>query len=164
VLDPCGSDLDAVAQTLPRLATCKVYCNDSDAALPAKTHVDATSALFWDSVGRPDWVVGSPPYHSASTIVQHALRVATVGVAFKLRLSFLEPCADRAQLLKQHSPTHMIVLPRVVYRKQSVGGSRDWMTEAWFIWCKDGVNLGVPSIGFVTRDEFDNLIELHENL
>ena len=162
-MDPCGSDLDAVARTLPRLANCRVYCNDTDSVLPAKTHDDATSALFWDSIASPDWVVGSPPYHTASTIVQQALRIAKVGVAFKLRLSFLEPCADRAQLLKQHPPTHMIVLPRVVYRKQSVGSSHDWVTEAWFIWCKDGVHLEIPSIGFVTRDDFDGLVKLVEN-
>lgn len=135
-MDPCGCRLDAVATVLPQASICTVTCNDLDRKLAADTHMDATSPEFWASIDSIDWVVGSPPFSHAPIILQHALEHAKVGVAFKLRLSFLEPCANRVALLTHSPPTRLIVLPRVVYQKRLCASSPDWITEAWFVWYK----------------------------
>ena len=47
---------------------------------------------------RPEWFVTSPPYRNALAFLKNACRIAKkVGVAFKLRLNFLEPVNSRAQ-------------------------------------------------------------------
>jgi len=163
VLDPCGSDRDAVAENLPTLCSCAVRCNDSNSALPASSHMDATSAQFWDTAEQPDWVVGSPPYGNAVTIVQHALSTAKVGVAFKLRLTFLEPCLDRAPLLERSPPAGIIVLPRVTYRKQITGSSQDWACEAWIIWLAPDSGIRIPPISVVSRETFESLANLQSS-
>lgn len=70
------------------------------------TSLDASLVSFADdflaaNTGKqPDWVVTSPPYKGALEFVKAALTVAKVGVALKLPLSFLEPCADRGGWLQ----------------------------------------------------------------
>lgn len=99
----------------------------------ADTHLDAASAefatVFVEEGRRPDWIVTSPPYGNAFGILVQALRVAQVGVAFKLRLTFLEPTKTRGKWLKENPPSVMVVLPRATYR-----GRIFCTTEAWFVW------------------------------
>jgi len=107
--------------------------------LLADSHMDATSDAFVEAFGsgtrRPDWVVTSPPYKHAFAILRAALRIARVGVAFKLRLTFLEPVTSRGQWLKDNAPDKMVVLPRASYR-----GRKCSSTEAWFIWLSGRVD------------------------
>ncbi|CAN0255934.1 unnamed protein product, partial [Ascophyllum nodosum] len=98
----CGSRGDAISHVLSERG-CSVTTNDINRMLSADGHMDAASAEFVEHFleegRRPEWFVTSPPYRNALTFVKNACRIATVGVAFKLRLSFLEPVVSRAQWL-----------------------------------------------------------------
>lgn len=95
--------------------------------------MDATTEAFGDAFAeearRPEWVVTSPPYKHAFAILKRALKIGRVGVAFKLRLTFIEPTKTRGQWLKDNPPHGVVVLPRALYR-----GRKCSSTEAWFIW------------------------------
>jgi hypothetical protein len=155
VLDPSGCRKDAVHTLLdgsPGIAF--VRCNDLDGRLPADWHLDATLPELWRECAPADWVVGSPPYSCARMVLEHALEFAQVGVALKLRLSFLEPCLNRVDLLSNNPPTQLVVLPRETY----VGGSADWMVEAWFVWRRvpPAQRIHTP-IAIVSREQLENL-------
>lgn len=122
-------------------------------SLAADTHMDASTDAFResytsDAATRPDWVVTSPPYSNAFAILKQALCVARVGVAFKMRLSFLEPTPSRVDWLRSNPPSRVIVLPRAIYRGRTSGG-----VEAWFVW-EEGAALqqGQPArqVGFAS--------------
>lgn len=73
---------------------------------------------------RPDWIVTSPPYKNVLNILQRALRVARFGVAFKLRLGFLEPTKSRGTWLNENPPHALVVLLRATYRGRRVAQRR----------------------------------------
>ncbi|MEP2388412.1 hypothetical protein [Hyphomonas sp.] len=75
---------------------------------------------------RPEWIVKSPPHNNKLPIVKQ--RVARSGVAFKLRLSFLEPTEARGTRLNKNLPHTLVVLPCAAYH-----GSEYSATEAWFV-------------------------------
>lgn len=87
------------------------------------------------TVNAPHWIVTNPPYTTdqctATDIVRHALELATVGVAMLLRLSWLEPCDDRVDLLMTDPPTDYIILPRVNYIGAPSGNNQ---TSVWCVW------------------------------
>ena len=63
--------------------------------------MDASTDAFRQAYGedgvRPHWVVTSPPYKNALRISKQAMDKTRAGVAFKLRIHFLEPtraCGD----------------------------------------------------------------------
>ncbi|OUL23825.1 hypothetical protein BV378_20645 [Nostoc sp. RF31YmG] len=93
---------------------------------------DATTHQYWQRQKPYDWVVTNPPFDSASKILPKAYEYASVGVAFLLRLSYLEPCKDRGQWLAEHPPK-LIVLPRISFTGD---GKVDSCTCAWMIWKK----------------------------
>lgn len=82
------------------------------------------------------WIITNPPYTTAictaTDIVRHALEAfPRSSVAMLLRLSWLEPCDDRAALLLDYRPTDYIVLPRVHY----IGApGNNNQTSVWMIW------------------------------
>ena len=108
-------------------------CVDLYVSLPANTHMDATSVRFAEHLIEDrhclDWIVTSPPYTNALIILKNAIQIATVGVAFKLRLNFLKPIPSRAQWLKKHPPSSVIVLSRATYRGRQASG-----VKAWLVW------------------------------
>lgn len=87
------------------------------------------------STWQPNWIVTNPPYNAptgtATDFVKRALNTAIDGVAMLLRLSWMEPCEDRADIWRADRPTHVVVLPRVHYL--GAPGSNN-QTSAWFIW------------------------------
>lgn len=103
---------------------------------------DATSQAFWDAIeseGGVDWVVTNPPYlgDTPIQILEKAYKTARLGVAFLLRINFLEPCENRAQWLKKHCNqlSDLIILnPRPKFRADVNGG--DNVTVAWMVWEK----------------------------
>ncbi len=112
---------------------CQVITNDLNPEMPALMHRDATEADWWWKGKGIDWVVSNPPFKQAAQIVPLAHAAATVGVAMLLRLSYLEPCADRADFLSQYPPTTLIVLPRISF---TGNGKTDSVTCAWMVWSK----------------------------
>ena len=136
VFEPCAGDL-AIARFFPGCLT-----NDIDSEKDTNMHLDATHRdMWWKYLNRPnDWVVTNPPFSRAQEILPHAFAWAEKGVAFLLRLSYLEPTAERGQWLHNHRGflSHIIVFnPRPRFRRNKKGQlATDSVTVAWFVWEK----------------------------
>ena len=111
--------------------------------------MDATDPQAWSHMARYDWVITNPPFNKAPTILPLALDNCRVGMAMLLRLSYLEPCANRASWLQEHPPAKLIVFnPRPQFRADTDG--TDSVTTAWFIWHRFGDSQGTE-IEFCTN-------------
>lgn len=101
---------------------------------------DATSPKTWDAFqdvlgGSPSWCITNPPFNQASQILPLALERCTKGVIALLRLSYLEPCANRGHWLEQHQDRMSILfLPKRV--SFTGDGQTDSVATDWFIWGK----------------------------
>jgi hypothetical protein len=104
-------------------------------------NMDATTLEYWRKVqesGGFDWEVTNPPFKLAPQILPLAFENARVGVAFMLRLSYYEPCSNRAVWLRDNADqmTHLIPInPRPKFRADT--NDDDKVTVAWFVWRKD---------------------------
>ena len=140
VLECCSGD-NAIADVLIQNGY-HVTTNDIDRNRKADRYMDASKDFLW--IGKPfDWVVSNPPFSTAPLIVKHAFHYATCGVAFLLRLTFLEPCQNRAEFLVNHPP-NILVMPRHSFTGD---GKVDSVTCAWFIWIREEkqIEMGKPS-------------------
>ena len=156
VLEPCaGAGLMADSlQATPGVGV--VYRNDISPGYDTLWTNDATDprASMWKT--EPDWVVTNPPYNEAAAILANAYRSATIGVAFLLRLSFLEPTNGRRDWLQAHRAELSDLLifgsPRPSFTDN---GRTDSATVAWMVW-RYGWRRGT-AVRFVTgwdgRDE-----------
>ena len=132
VFEPCCG-LGAISEVL-RSANCVVY--ESDILIQDDQNRDATTPSFWEW-HCPQWVVTNPPFNVAEEILPHAFEAATLGVAFLLRLTYLEPTQGRAQWLREHADHLRFVVPvspRPQFRRDARG--TDSCTCAWFVWDK----------------------------
>ena len=149
ILEPCAGE-GAIARLFPNCLT-----NDVDPLRPCDYALDATDPTAWSEFGTMDWVVTNPPFSHASQILPLALEHACEGVAFLLRLTYLEPCSDRADWLLQHADQMRFCLPcnpRPQFRQDT--DSTDSATVAWLIWLKDWswTRLGLyPPFDFITH-------------
>ena len=148
VLECCNGD-GAISRVL-RLSRNidRVYTNDIDPALEADWHTDATDSTQWK--GDADWIVSNPPFNQAAQIVPLAYDHAGFGIAMLLRLSYLEPCKNRALWLREHPPTTLIVLPRISF---TGNGKTDNVTCAWMVWNKRALT---QEIIIVPKDNYDH--------
>lgn len=101
---------------------------------------DARTQQFWNywADGQVDNVITNPPFNCAAEILEHAWQHCSMGCAFLLRLSFLEPTKDRAEMLKEmadHMRYVIPVSPRPKFRADTSGC--DSVTCAWFVWEKE---------------------------
>lgn len=137
-----------------------VQTNDIDPQYQCDWNCDATdpAAPFWGP-GKYNWAVTNPPFTLAFPILQNALGSVRDGVAFLLRLSFLEPTFERAEwfIRYQDHISHIMIFgsPRPSYNDspnptyspvQQLGfgfaateepkknGSTDSVTTAWIVW------------------------------
>jgi hypothetical protein len=97
--------------------------------------LDASDPESWKCWLPIDWVVTNPPFSLAPSILPLALENARVGVAALLWLSYLEPCANRAQWLQECGDflSNLIILnPRPKFRSDTRGS--DNVTVAWYVW------------------------------
>ncbi len=81
-----------------------------------------------------DWVITNPPFSLAYPMLLKAMCEARVGVAFLLRLSFVEPTEQRGDWLEENPPTGRITLPRYSFTGD---GRSDNVTAEWLVWFKD---------------------------
>jgi hypothetical protein len=135
VADICGGKNDVICQYFSELSGVRCITNDIQRSVAADSYLDATSSTFVEDfhyslpeTSAVDWVITSPPYgEHAAKCVANALLLARQGVAMKVRLTFLEPCQDRRDLLEEHPVDLVIPLFRT--------DSRDYdsVCEAWFI-------------------------------
>src|SRR5574341_517790 len=131
VLEPCvgaGNITNALRDRIPRV---DVRTNDLDPKWPADWHFDATKPQGIWLRDRYDWIITNPPFSAATEIVPKAVEVARVGVAMLLRITWLEPCEDRAQWLAKNPPKWQLVMERTSFR---ANGSTDSATSCWFVW------------------------------
>ena len=139
VLEPCAG-AGQMAAVLASSNARRVIMNDIDPAyaINYRCHEDATDpqASIWTT--RPDWVVTNPPYNQAMAILKNAFDASQVGVAFLLRLSFLEPTRERAEWLEAHAGhlAHLFIFgsPRPSF---TGNGRTDSATVAWMVWRRD---------------------------
>jgi len=82
----------------------------------------------------PHWIVTNPPYRvgelTATDFVRRA-RGYGCSLAMLLRMTWLEPCADRVDILTDDTPTDVLILPRVNFI--GAPGSNP-CTSVWVIW------------------------------
>jgi hypothetical protein len=134
ILEPCAADMAMARELSSPLRT--VLASDIDPSQPTTFHGDAADPAFWRRFGC-DWVVTNPPFKLAETILPLAYDAAREGVAFLLRLTYLEPCNGRAQWLAEHADnlSDLIVFnPRPQFRLDT--RSTDSATVAWMVWQK----------------------------
>lgn len=137
VFEPCAGH-NAITDVLNQHSDINAVGSDLLWDIPEKhTTNDATDPTFWHEWGKFDWVATNPPFSVAEKILPLGYEHADVGIAFLLRLSWLEPCNGRAQWMedhKDHLQKIIIVSPRVRFRTD-INGS-DSVTCAWFVWRK----------------------------
>ena len=129
ILECCSGD-NAIADVLTQNGF-HVTTNDIDPDKNAVRQMDASKDPLWMGE-QNDWVISNPPFSKAIDIVKHAFFHAKFGVAFLLRLTFLEPCKDRSEFLIDYPPS-ILVMPRHSFTGD---GATDSVTCAWFIWIK----------------------------
>lgn len=151
VLECCSGD-GAIAQELEKHCYQSSYhvpfnvlTNDLVDQCCHQANVDVTQEASWGnlthgllSAEQIDWVITNPPFNKAHEIVPLAYKYTQTGIAMLLRLSYLEPCSNRAQWLQQHrhNLSNLIVFsPRPKFRSDTSGS--DAVTVAWFVWRKD---------------------------
>lgn len=134
VLECCAGDgaISNVIQTESGVAAVKT--NDIDDSLGADWTADITNPEVWKTFPTGcHWVISNPPFNRAAEILPLALNYARIGIAMLLRLSYLEPCFDRAIWLSEYPPSKLIVLPRISFTND---GKTDNVTCAWMVWDK----------------------------
>jgi hypothetical protein len=133
ILEPCAGALDM--SNLLKAAGNKVITNDIDPSRQTDYHCDATKEEFWEATKNLelDWVVTNPPDTLAHKIIPHAFKAAAKGIAMYVRLSYLEPCSNRAQWLSENPPDRIICLPRFSFTGDK---KTDTMTRVWLVWDK----------------------------
>jgi hypothetical protein len=133
--EPCAGD-GAISNKL-RDAGLRVLTNDIDTRHETTFMLDAKLPDNWRWFPHFDWAITNPPFNCAAQIIPNAVARASMvpsypwGVAMLLRITYLEPCKNRAQWLIENPIKRLIVLPRM-----SFTGDRktDSVTCAWFIW------------------------------
>jgi hypothetical protein len=135
VLEPCVGKND-IGRHFKNVITVDKY---HYSGYNADYYLDMTLESSWEFLSPLsfDWVVTNPPYKYASQILPLAFKYARKGAIFLLRLSYLEPCSDRAEWLKKHKGnlSDLIVLnPRIRFCDDHKG--TDNVASAWFVWQK----------------------------
>lgn len=131
VLEPCCGD-GSIVRALTAAGFTSIITNDLDERHVANRHRDATSLDFWElkTISRVDWIITNPPFGVAFPILEQAVLLARIGVAFLLRKTFLEPTIARGPWFAIHPPTRIIGLPRHSFR----GKGSDSSACDWVIW------------------------------
>ena len=155
VLEPCAGE-GLMAETLQTfgLPLRTVFRNDINPQYGYAWADDAADpgAALWREA-RPDWVVTNPPFNQAMPILESAYSHSRIGVAFLLRLSFLEPTNGRRAWLQAHATemSNLIIFgsPRPSFTDD---GRTDSATVAWMVWQHGwtGGQAGGTDVQFVT--------------
>ncbi len=126
IFEPCAGDGDIV-RPIEQSGHAVIT---SDIRPGHQLQGDATAKELWGGVS-VDWTITNPPFNKATEILEMALRHSKVGAAFLLRLSFLEPCKNRVELLTSRPPSAIYILPRISFTGD---GKKDNVTCAWLVW------------------------------
>jgi hypothetical protein len=136
VLEVCAG-AGSMARVLLSEGTTAVFANDINPVYETDYVSDAADAAAEVWRRQWDWVVTNPPFSQAHEILPLAWENCRVGVAFLLRLTYLEPAGNRADWLQEHSRfmSHLIIFgqPRPSFTNN---GKTDSVTTAWMVWQK----------------------------
>lgn len=139
ILEPCAGD-GAIANVVDKHKNVEaVYTNDINQAWTCNCHADASKREFWEGLNSTkfEWIITNPPFNQANLILPLAYEASLIGVAFLLRLSYLEPAGNRGEWLKSHSQnlSNLIIFgqPRPSF---TGNGKTDSCTVAWMVWLK----------------------------
>lgn len=152
-LEPFAGRSLAIASVLAERG---VWCHtaDIDAAAPVGWHGDSFSRDWTAALpGGVNAVITNPPFlvshageeRHASDAIRATRGVARDLAAYLVRLNFLEPCDDRADLVSGVGrPNLLLSLPRVSFTKDGRGDS---IPCAWLVWSRHipGHNFNVVS-------------------
>ncbi|WP_293134879.1 hypothetical protein [Microcoleus sp. bin38.metabat.b11b12b14.051] len=154
ILEPCAGD-GAISNIFRNMGI-DVTTNDID--LNHSTNYDDCAKVrtnwekWQEENGAFDWVITNPPFNQAHAILPFAYEYSQVGVAFLLRLSYLEPAQNRGEWLRSHSSklTNLIILgqPRPSF---TGNGGTDSCTVAWMVWRKEPRTDTDTIVDFVTN-------------
>lgn len=122
-----------------------IVTNDIDPAHECDFTSDAAdpTAVCWEWPNSYEWVITNPPFSEAPDILPLAMCNARVGVAFLLRLSYMEPTQDRRRWLRLHADQMVYqgaLNPRPRFRQGEINPKTgkpygtDNVTVAWFVW------------------------------
>lgn len=144
ILEPCvgdGAIRDVLQEWLQakRFAAATVVTNDIDTRREANFHFDATTDLLYRASGRYDLAITNPPFNVAAAILRAVWPHVETGVAFLLRITWLEPVREREALLDDLPLTgfYPFSQPRPSFRLNKDGKkSTDSATTAWVVWDK----------------------------
>lgn len=143
VWEPCVGG-GSVANAVERWAD-TVFTSDIDFEVAAQFYgdfFDLADLLGTEPPYGADWIITNPPYFCAAAMVRRSLEVAHRGVAMLLRLTFLEGCRDREDILATTPLSDLIHLGRVAFEGPAgelvrMGRqSSDQVPSAWFVWDK----------------------------
>ena len=146
VLEPCAGPGRMAGALAAHGPVARVLTNDIDPQYGTCMVGDAVDggADCWQVPG-VDWVVTNPPFKQGHLILPHAYRVARVGVAFLLRLTYAEPANGRGQWLADQADQQVLQItlnPRPQFRAGEINRrtgkeyGTDFATVAWFVWLK----------------------------
>lgn len=135
VLEPCAGTGQIADVLWQHPAVSHVLLNDIDPGYGIGGHNAADPGSYLWTAGSVDWIVTNPPFKLAMPILANAWGAARVGVAFLLRLSFLEPTNGRKSWLQEHAGklSDLLVFgsPRPSFTDD---GRTDSATVAWMVW------------------------------
>jgi hypothetical protein len=163
VLEPCVGD-GGISKVLRDVR----YASSFNGRNPFRVHTsdivpglgdftgDASKRATWDQFPEVDWIITNPPYSAKLLIpiIENALSCgkARAGVAMFLRLSYLEPCHNRAHLHRDFKPDQCIVMPRLSFTQD---GGKDQVTCAWFVWDFHRGGEAYDQFKIITHDRLD---------
>lgn len=159
VCEPCAGPgwMSDILSHDPRIN--RVLTNDIDSQWDTDFVSDATvpDAKVWTGMNRSyDWVITNPPFNGALDILRNAWDRSNVGVAFLVRLSFLEPTGERSgnrgDWLHAHKDNMTLLEIFSQPRPSFTGdGKTDNVSVAWMVWEK---NFSWSKLGIVSPFQF----------
>jgi hypothetical protein len=161
IFEPCAGDGEIVKALIKHSEFDEIWSNDINPDFSCNSNLDMTLTESWGRIAMQlvqpaDWVVTNPPFSEAHKILPLAWENCHQGVAFLLRLSYLEPCKNRAKWLQDHARdmSDLIVFnPRPKFRNDTT--NCDNVTVAWFVWRKnwgEGLRHGVTHVSDWGKD------------
>lgn len=118
--------------------------------------MDAAKQELWQTIPRPAWVIGNPPYNQLDSILENSLAHASIGVAMLLRITALEPTIKRSTrgfVLQSYADQMRYLIPFSAPRPSYTSdGKTDAVTTAWFVWEKGWSWGGYQTMSYKVHD------------
>ncbi len=144
--EPCaglGHMADVLRETFDTVRASDVYCYPVESGGDSgRFEIDAFDFLDEQAIVRApevDWIITNPPFSKASAMLSHALVKARIGVAFLLRMQWLEGETRFREVYAERAPS--LVAPFVERVPMCEGGvdleGSTATMYAWFVWLRE---------------------------